>query len=79
MTDALDRLKAILHEVGDLNRASAVLAWDQETALRCAPLRGKNLRFLPRTYLPLVPRRVPNVSISNSHGPASRALRQRRV
>jgi carboxypeptidase Taq len=31
MTDALDRLKAILHEVGDLNRASAVLAWDQET------------------------------------------------
>src|SRR5450759_4211967 len=31
MTDKLARLKEILGEVSDLNRAGAVLAWDQET------------------------------------------------
>src|SRR5260370_18167938 len=31
MPDTLERLKAILAEVTDLNRATAVLAWDQET------------------------------------------------
>jgi carboxypeptidase Taq len=31
MTERLGRLKEILGEVADLNRASAVLAWDQET------------------------------------------------
>src|SRR5256885_13932796 len=31
MTDKLLRLKEILGEIADLNRATAVLAWDQET------------------------------------------------
>jgi carboxypeptidase Taq len=31
MTDRLQRLKAILGEVADVNRAGSVLAWDQET------------------------------------------------
>src|SRR5712692_10535755 len=31
MPDMLERLRAILAEVTDLNRATAVLAWDQET------------------------------------------------
>src|SRR5258707_1290096 len=31
MPDTLERLRAILAEVTDLNRATAVLAWDQET------------------------------------------------
>src|SRR5205085_12470760 len=42
--------------------------------LRCAPLRGKNLRFLPRTYLHLPPRQVPNAWITDSSGPAKPAL-----
>jgi len=42
--------------------------------LRCAPLRGKNLRFLPRTYLHLPPRQVPNAWITDSSGPAEPAL-----
>jgi hypothetical protein len=79
VTAPLNRFKEILHEVGDLNRATAVLLWDQEMALRFAPLRGRNLRFLPRTYFPLVPRRVSNVWITDSDGPASRASRQRQL
>jgi len=43
-------------------------------ALRFAPLRGKNLRFLPRTYLPLPPYRVPNAWKTDSHARDEPAL-----
>jgi len=37
-------------------------------------MRRKNLRFLPRTYLPSPPRSVPNVRITDSHGRANHGL-----
>src|SRR4029077_17749874 len=55
MPDTLERLKAILAEVTDLNRASAVLAWDQETYM---PPGGGHNRASARlacdqeTYMP---------------------------
>jgi carboxypeptidase Taq len=41
MSDALDQLKTILAEVTDLNRAAAVLEWDQETYMPPGSVTGR--------------------------------------
>jgi carboxypeptidase Taq len=50
VTAPLNRFKEILHEVGDLNRATAVLLWDQETYMPRGGVaaRASALAFLRR-------------------------------
>jgi len=45
MPDTLERLRAILAEVTDLNRATAVLAWDQETYMPPGGVQNRAEQF----------------------------------
>src|SRR6266851_3744240 len=45
MPDTLERLRAILAEVTDLNRATAVLAWDQETYIPPGGVQNRAEQF----------------------------------
>src|SRR5258708_5046809 len=56
MPDTLERLRAILAEVTDLNRATAVLAWDQETHMPPGGVQTRAEQF--STLSELATRRV---------------------